>query len=457
MNPANLGHLTIVEAAQQFRTGTLQPETLIEVLIARIDALDDHINAWVSIWRDKALSAAYTARQELCNGYDRGPLHGIPIGVKDIIDVAGYPTLADAPTVLPATPALKDATLINRLRQAGAIFLGKTHTHPFAMGTITPGTFNPWNLAHIPGGSSGGSAAALAAGMCLGALGSDTGGSIRLPAGLCGITGLKPTYGLVSRRGVFPLAWTLDHLGPLARSAEDCGLLLAAIAGYDSDDPRSLSTTPTNPLARKDAGVHGMRIGLLTGYFAENLHPSYTSALQDALRLFEQHGATISEIELPFAHETPTLMTTILPSEAATIHRQQFLDKHQHYHPTVVPRLEAGLLVPAVDYLEAQRVRAAMSTATLRLFSRIDVMVAPVDSAPAPRVDEHRGAATFFTAPFNLTGLPVLTLPCGFTAERLPLGMQIIAPPLQEATAIQVGCLFQQFTDWHRQQPPLTF
>jgi aspartyl-tRNA(Asn)/glutamyl-tRNA(Gln) amidotransferase subunit A len=449
----DLPYLTIAEAGMRFRSGALRPEALLEALLARIDALDGSVGAWVCVWRAEALAAARTAAEELADGRDRGPLHGIPIGVKDLFDVAGQPTLAGAPELFAEHRATRDAAVVTRLREAGAVLLGKTQTHPLAMGTLTPTTRNPWDPERIPGGSSGGSAAALAAGMCLGALGSDTGGSIRLPAALCGVTGFKPTYGRVSRRGVQPLAWTLDHIGPLARSVEDAGLLLQALAGYDAADPRSVDAPVPDYRSRNAAGVRGLRIGRLQGRFADDLHPAYPPAMAAAAATLEHLGARLSAVDLPHADEAPALREIILPAEAATIHHARFLAQPHLFHPTVAPRLAVGTRIPATSYLQAQRLREAMRVACLALFSHVDLLLAPTDRQPAPLVRSETGASTDLTSPFNLTGFPVLALPCGFTDEGLPLGMQLVAAPWAEETLVGAGYAYQEATDWHRRRP----
>jgi aspartyl-tRNA(Asn)/glutamyl-tRNA(Gln) amidotransferase subunit A len=450
----DLAYLTIAEAGRRFRAGTLQPAALVEALLARIDVLDGRIDAWVAVWREEALAAARAAGAELAAGRDRGTLHGIPIGLKDLIDVAGCPTLAGAPELWDCNVAPADAAVVTRLRAAGAVLLGKTRTHPLAMGTITPPTRNPWDLERVPGGSSGGSAAALAAGMVPGALGSDTGGSIRLPAALCGVTGLKPTYGRVSRRGVLPLAWSLDHVGPLARTVEDCALLLQVLAGHDAADPRSVDAPVPDYLARRAAGVGGLRIGRLQGPFVEDLHPAYPPALAAAAAMLEQLGAQLGDAALPFAGEAAVLMETILPAEAATIHHARLQAQPEAFHPTVGPRLAAGLRIPATSYLQAQRLRVAMREACLALFTNFDLLLAPTDRQPAPLASSGVGATNRLTAPFNLTGFPALALPCGFTADGLPLGLQLVAAPWAEELLIQAGCAYQRATDWHEQRPP---
>ncbi|HEY8741621.1 MAG TPA: amidase, partial [Chloroflexota bacterium] len=272
-------------------------------------------------------------------------------------------------------------------------------------------------------------------------------------AALCGVSGLKPTYGRVSRRGVRPLAWTLDHLGPLARSVEDTALLLQALAGYDASDPRSVEAPVPDFLSERDRGVAGLRIGRLKGPFCEDLHPAYPPALDTAVTTLERLGAQISDVDLPYVNEAPVLMETILPAEAVTIHHQRFQTQRDRFHPTVAPRLEAGLLIPATSYLQAQRLRAVMRAACVALFAHVDILLAPTDRQPAPLVSSGLGATTRFTAPFNLTGLPALALPCGFTGEGLPLGMQLVAAPWAEATLVRAGCAYRQVTDWQQRRP----
>jgi aspartyl-tRNA(Asn)/glutamyl-tRNA(Gln) amidotransferase subunit A len=289
--------------------------------------------------------------------------------------------------------------------------------------------------------------------MCLGALGSDTGGSIRLPAALCGVTGLKPTYGRVSRRGVQPLAWTLDHIGPLARSVEDAGLLLQALAGYDAADPRSVDAPVPNYPSWGALSARGLRIGRLQGRFVDDLHPAYPPAMAAAAVTLQHLGAQLRDIELPYADQAPVLREIILPAEAATIHHARFVTQSERFHPTVAPRLAVGMRISATSYLQAQRLREAMRAACLALFRHVDLLLAPTDRQPAPLVSSQTGAGTDLTSPFNLTGFPVLALPCGFTDDGLPLGMQLVAAPWAEATLIGAGRAYQQVTDWHRRRP----
>jgi aspartyl-tRNA(Asn)/glutamyl-tRNA(Gln) amidotransferase subunit A len=433
----------------------LTPEGLVRSLLDQIRAHDSTISAWVSVWVEEALAAARLAGRELASGHDRGPLHGIPIGIKDLIDVAGKATRAGAPEFLDDSPQDADAAIISRLRTAGAILLGKTHTHPFAMGTITPQTHNPWDVERIPGGSSGGSAAALAAGMVPAALGSDTGGSIRLPAALCGVTGIKPTNGRVSRQGVWPLAWTLDHLGPLARSAEDCALLLQVLAGYDPDDARSVDISVPNFSAGFERGVRGLRIGIPKHAFDTAIDPEIARAVELAATTLEQAGAQLSDVTLRYAAEAPTLIGIILPAEAAAFHLQRLTEHPELFHPTVGPRLERGLLLPATAYVDAQRLRSAMTAAIRVLFHGVDLLLLPTTREVAPRIRDGLGVDTDLTCPFNLTGSPALAVPCGISSGGLPIGCQLVSAHWREDVALAAGHAYQQLTDWHTKRPAL--
>ena len=468
-------YLSISEAANDLRSGLTSPTELVEDALARIDALDGEIRAFVTVLRDEAYADAEQAEREMRTGLFRSPLHGIPIGVKDIIAVKNVPITAGS-KVLADFVATEDAAVIEQLRRAGAIIIGKTNTHEFAYGTITPPTRNPWDTSRIPGGSSGGSAAAIAAQMCLGALGSDTGGSIRIPAACCGITGLKPTYGRVSCYGVIPLSWSLDHVGPLARSAEDCALLFDAIARYDPRDPNSVSGPPAQASASLISGaegrgplsLQGIRLGIPTESFVAPLDPEVRAAWRAALLVLKEEGAETVDIEVPFP--AMEMYRTIQRPEATLAHieRGWFPEHAEEYTERTRQNLLKGQHIPAVDYLRMQQQRRVFSSAMRAAMETIHALVLPtipVPAFPVEQVDQpvtidgvleesNAGALLRLTRAFNLSGLPAISLPCGFTSSGLPIGLQIAGKPLEEAMILRITHAYQQLTDWHRREIP---
>ena len=371
----------------------------------------------------------------------------------------------------------EDATLVTKLAEAGAIALCKTNTHEFAFGTVTPPTRNPWDAERGPGGSSGGSAAAVASGEVIAALGTDTGGSIRIPSSWCGVTGLKPTYGLVSCAGIIPLSWSYDHAGPIAHTVEDCALLLDALAGYDPRDPNSIDVPTPDYVAALAAQrapeevVRGTRIGVPSYFFFDYVDPEVNAAVRAAIAQFESLGATAEEVDVP--HELDDLFNAVYRGvqrpEAYTYHIDKgwLTERADHYTPTVRANLEAGAAYTAADYIRALQARRRFADAMRAVLERVDVLVMPTVAVAAPPIEgyddwfkvggrEIPDGSLRLTFPFNLTGQPALTLPCGFTQSGLPIGLQLVTRHFGEATLLRLGHAYQRVTDWHGRQTPLS-
>jgi aspartyl-tRNA(Asn)/glutamyl-tRNA(Gln) amidotransferase subunit A len=470
-------YMSIREAAEEIHSGLITPTELVLETLEAIDEQDSEIQAFVTVMRDEALRAAEQAEQELRTGLYRSQLHGIPIAIKDLIAVKGVRTTASS-KVLSDYVSPEDAMVVEQLRKAGAIIIGKTNTFEFAYGPYAPPTRNPWDHTRTTGGSSGGSAAAVAAGMVTGAIGTDTGGSIRIPSSCCGLTGLKPTYGRVSCYGVIPLSWTLDHVGPLGRSAEDCSILFDAIAKYDPRDPNSVSGPPTSSTrntstlssgtsGRDPLSLQGLRIGIPQESFVAPLDPEVRLAWHAAIHVLEEAGAESIEVELP--RPTMDLYRTIQKSEASLAHRQKqwFPQRSDLYSETVRTRLAEGMQIAAVDYLDALNERRIFASSLRTIMQRVDAFVLPTLPLPALRSElagtdieidgVAENATTSYlrlTMPFNLTGLPTVSCPCGFSAEGLPFGLQIAGRPFEETTVLRIAHTYQQFTDWHRREIP---
>lgn len=442
--------LTLWDAADRIRDRRLSPVELAESVLSRIDAADGRVGAFVTVTADHALRAARAAESEIANGNRRGPLHGVCVGVKDLVDTRGIRTTASSRVRGDHVPA-SDAAVLERLADAGAVLVGKTHTHEFANGVITPTTRNPWNLDRIPGGSSGGSAAAVAARMCQGAIGTDTAGSVRIPASVCGTVGLKPTYGRVSRRGVAPLSWSLDHVGVLARTVRDVALLMDAIAGYDRADPATCEVPVPDHGAELAAGVEGLVLGVPRNYFWERIDPEVEAAVRAAIQQLESLGARLRDVELPYAELYMGAEFGMLFPEASAYHQETLRSQGCLYEADVRVLLEAGELMPATDYIKALRARTLIQRGWRDMFTGLDAVVAPTLPAVAAKVGElaftwpgggqERVSDSYVrtSAPANLTGLPALSVPCGFSAAGLPIGFQIIGRPFDEPRVLRIG------------------
>jgi aspartyl-tRNA(Asn)/glutamyl-tRNA(Gln) amidotransferase subunit A len=465
MTTAEIARLSITQAAALIGKRKLSPVELTEACLQRIGSLDARVRAFITVTREDALAAAQQAAGAITGGNYKGPLHGIPIALKDLFDTAGVRTTAGSKIMAQRVPD-EDAEVTARLKAAGAVILGKLNMHEFAFGItgVNPhygGTHNPWDLTRMSGGSSSGSGAAVATGMTLGALGTDTGGSIRAPSSLGGITGLKPTYGRVSRRGVVPLSWALDHVGPMARSAADAAIILKAIAGHDPrEESSSEEPVPDYVEALKGPRLEGLRVGAPREYFFDNVDAEVLEAVRAAISVLGDLKAQVSEVSLPHIAEAPAAVNAIMLPEALAYHRQWLSERPEEYGEDVRARLEMGLLYPAVTYVQAQRLRSLMVEEwRTKVFDRVDLLAVPTTPVPAPSLDENNVQTTLtltrFTGAFNLTGLPAISIPCGFSSGGLPIGLQLVGRWWEEGTVLRAAHAYQQATDWHTREPPL--
>jgi aspartyl-tRNA(Asn)/glutamyl-tRNA(Gln) amidotransferase subunit A len=466
MTSSELCYLTITEAAAGLRAGRFSPLELTRACLERIEAIDGRLHSFITLTAELALKRAEQVQRELHSGEDRGPLHGIPVAVKDLYATKGIRTTCHSAVLQDWIPDY-DATTLIKLNDAGAVLLGKLGMHEFAFGGPSidapfPAVRNPWNPACVTGGSSSGSGAALAAGLCYGALGSDTGGSIRNPAAHCGIVGIKPTYGRVSRYGVVPLSWSLDHAGPMARSVEDCAHLLQVLAGHDAKDPASALAPVPDFRAALKVGIKGLRVGVpRSHWFDENLGvaPGTESVFNTALNTLHELGAEIIEVEgKPFALARKANQT-ILIAEAYAYHEKTYQRTPTKFGSAVRRRMLEGAFLSAADYIVALRARAALNEQIRANFMRVDVLATPTVARPPDAFDtmdpNEQNLRPNFTNPFNLTGLPAISVPCGFTEEHLPVGLQIAAPAFDETTCFRVAHAYEQATEWRHQRPPV--
>ncbi len=457
--------LTAVEASRAFAAKTLSPVELVTALLARIEKLDPKLNAFIRLDAEGAMGAARAAEAEIAQGRIRGPLHGVPVGVKDIIDVATLPTTCHS-QVLVNNIAKTDAVVIQKLRQAGAIIMGKMSTHEFAIGGPSfdlpfPPARNPWNPDYHPGGSSSGSGAGVCAGLFPVALGSDTGGSVRNPASACGIVGLKPTYGLVSRRGVFPLSFTLDHVGPLTRTVADNALMLDALAGHDPADPGSTATQARYFGRMLDRGVRGLRIGFVRHFHETDMpaHPEVTAGLEDVARILQAEGAEVRTVTLPSLNEFSGINRVILCSEAWSIHAPWLRDRPGEYGQLSRRRLLPGAFMTAGDYVGAQRRRLELIAAVEDALREYDVLLCASSMDPSSRMDDPEETARTYPrqarSPFNVTGHPALAMMAGLSSGGLPVSVQFVGRYFDDATVLRVAAAYERATPWHKKRPPI--
>jgi aspartyl-tRNA(Asn)/glutamyl-tRNA(Gln) amidotransferase subunit A len=457
--------LTLAGAAEQIERGEISPVELTEAFLERIRRLNPMLNAFITVTEEEALRDARQAEKEIRDGKYRGPLHGIPVAIKDMFDTAGIRTTAGSRILAQNIPS-SDATAVARLRENGAVVVGKANLHEWAFGVTNDNphfgaTKNPWDIDRIPGGSSGGSAVAVSARMCLGALGTDTGGSIRVPASACGIVGIKPTRGLVSVRGVIPLSWSLDHAGPMALTTRDLAILLFVIAGYDEADPVSVQRSiPVNYEVEMCKGVQGLRIAVPTNHFFDAIDDDVQKAVRNAIVTFEHLDASITEIAFEKVEEDPATNRIILGAEASTLHLEHLNSSRSNIGNDVLERLRRGLETSPQDYVLARRIQDERRRARALFFEKFDVLVTPtIPSDPPVREGLNAvntsGNLTRFTSPFNLTGLPAISIPCGFSRKGLPIGMQLVAKHWNEALLFRAAFAYENATGWYKQKPNL--
>jgi aspartyl-tRNA(Asn)/glutamyl-tRNA(Gln) amidotransferase subunit A len=458
MTHTDLCFLTAAELTPLLRQRQVSPVDVVEALLARIDALNDTLLAYLSVNGEQALAAARAAELDIAAGGYRGPLHGIPVAYKDIYDVQGLPTTA-ASKVMQGYVASEDCTVAARLRQAGAICLGKLNTLEFASGSMEVfGTArNPWNTDASPGGSSSGSGVALAARMIPLATGSDTGGSVRMPAALCGIVGLKPTYGRISRAGIIPLSWSLDHAGPMARTVADAALLLQTMAGPDRRDPSAaLQPVPDYAAALRE-DLHGIRLGVPRAFFFEAADAEVIAALEKAIETMQSLGASVQEVELPHARYGPAASWAIAYTESFAFHREQFFARARDYTPAFLHKITGAACLTAVERITAQRLRQVITAEFQAALQTVDAMVTPTTAFPAYAIGGRSPQADMrsLTRPVSLTGLPALAVPCGFTEAGLPVSLQLIGRAWDESTVLRIGHAYEQAAGWYTQPPPI--
>ncbi len=458
-----------LELGALLRRRAVSATEITGAMLQRIERLEPELHAYITVAACEAMEAAQRCDAELAAGQDRGPLHGIPVAVKDLFDTAGLRTTSGSRIMAERVPE-RDATCIARLRAAGAVIIGKTNLNEFACGVTTTNahygnTNNPWDRARTPGGSSGGSAAAVAAGLCTLATGSDTGGSIRIPAALCGIVGLKPTYGRISCHGVMPLSWEQDHPGPMARSVYDAAIMLGAMAGWDAADPATVRRPVPDYAAELGRGER-WRIGVDHDFALSGTSAEVRAAFERALGVVTDLGAEVIDVRVPGLAEGIAAGITIWNAEAGAVHAEWLRTRPEDYDPQVRPRLESALSVGGVEYARAQRARRELTRRLEVLFEGMQLLATPMCAVGAPPhgaktvvVDgEEMGVLTGltrFSRVFNLTGLPAISLPCGFTADGLPIGLQLVGAPFDEATVLRAAYAYEQASEWHRRRPPL--
>jgi aspartyl-tRNA(Asn)/glutamyl-tRNA(Gln) amidotransferase subunit A len=468
---------TIQQLSRKIRDRSISPVELTRDCLARIDQLNPALNAFITVTADSALEQARRAEQEILRGEWRGPLHGIPIGLKDILDTAGLRTTAASALYKDRIPT-EDAEVVRRLRAVGAIILGKQNLHEFAYGGSSLISWfgevhNPWDITRLTGGSSGGSAASVAAGLGFAAVGTDTAGSVRLPAAYCGVVGLKPTYGRVSARGVVPLSWSYDHVGPIVNSVYDAALMLQVLAGYDAGDPASIDAPVPDFVAAVDQHIAQhvaqnipqptptLRIGVPRSFFFDDLHPEVAAAIEKAIEIFRELRAEIREVKL----EVSTTDRKLASAEAYAYHESFVARSPELYQPSTLARIQSGAKISASDALRASRDLQASRHAIRKIFDDVEVLLTPTVPIPPPAIADLREHPDTLrpremimlrnTRPFNVWGNPAISVPCGFTKDGLPIGLQLAAAPWREDVVLQAAHAYEQATEWHTKMPEL--
>ena len=470
MDTLEICYMSAGDLSKLVQNKEISPVEIIEAHLTRIDATEPVLNSFITLLADEARGAALQAEKDIQAGRYKGPLHGIPVALKDLYDTGGVRTTSGSRIFDNFIPT-EDCTVAAKFQQAGAILVGKLNMHPFAYGPTGENLdyghmHNPWNPDMVTGGSSGGSGSAAAAGQCTITTGSDTGGSIRIPAALCGIVGLKPTYGLVSRHGLTALSWSLDHPGPMTRTVEDAAITMNVIAGHDPKDVASAKVDIPDYTSALTGDIEGLRIGIVKEYFETPLDPQVRKAVMDAIGLLESMGAEVKEVSYPMFNQSQAISSTVLMSEATAYHRDLLeKDGHQIYEP-VRQRLEAGLFISAAEYLRAQQARTIFDNQGRRLLDDVDLLAGPTEPVTAPRIMASKvmageqevgvvGALTQYTRPYNINGFPAISVPCGFSDENMPIGLQLAGKPFDELTVLRAAHAYEQATDWHTRRPPV--
>ncbi len=461
----DLNYLTLAEASDLIAKQKVSCEELTQVHLDRISVLESKLNCFITRTQEAALKRARELDTEIKNGISRGPLHGLPIALKDLFETRGILTTAGSLFFNDWVPE-DDGVVVERLNAAGAVNLGKLNMHEIALGVTNNNPHygachNPWDLERTPGGSSGGSGSALAAGLCMGSMGSDTGGSIRIPASLSGVVGLKPTFGRVSLRGVVPLSWNLDHPGPMARRVEDTALLLQVIAGYDPEDPVSVDTDVPDYPAQLNGNVRGWRVALAEDPFFTKADADVLAAVRAAAEVFASLGAQISPVEFPGAYEAAKDNGLMVTSDAAAFHQERLTDLPEKFGEDIRQRLEIGAAYTSSEYSLARRNQTVLRRKFEQFFNDYDLLLTATTPIAAPLLEgpdavEQARTLTRFTAPFNISGLPAISLPCGFTDQGLPIGLQIVTRPWGEAALLRAAQAYERATEWHQRRPNLS-
>ena len=470
MSTSDLYYLSISEAADLLQSGEISPVDLINAHLERIEATDDRLNSFITLLAEESLKAAQDAERSIGSGDYLGPLHGIPIGLKDLYYTKGVRTTIGSKILRDFVPD-NDAAVTESFKKAGAIIIGKLQMHEFALGptSINPHdgpAHNPWDVERVTGGSSGGSGSSVAAGQVMGALGSDTGGSVRIPAALCGIVGLKPTFGRVSRYGVYPLSWSLDTVGPMTRTVRDTALVLNTIAGYDYRDPWSVDTPVEDYTHGIENGVEGLRIGIPNEYFFDLIDTEVSRAFDQASRVLEELGAHVERVSIPILERSLAISGSIMMPEAAAVHIDHLRNRADDIGNDVRDRLETGALTPATDYIVAQQARRLFNRELAEVMTDFDLLLTPTVALGAPCIDQPSvtiegstlpavAVLARLTRPFNISGIPTVTVPSGFTEDGMPIGLQIAGRAFDEATVLRAAYAYEQATDWHSRRPTL--
>lgn len=455
---------SLTELAAHLKAKALSPVEVTGSLLERIDIEDKKLNSYITVMHDEAMEAAKEAEDEIARGNYRGPLHGVPLSLKDLIFTKGVPTTMGSEFFKDYITDY-DATVTRKLKDAGAVIIGKVNLHQFAYGPLGDRSYfgptrNPHNTAKFPGGSSGGSGAAVAAGLCYGSLGTDTGGSIRIPSSLCGVVGMKPTFGRVSKYGAFPLSWTLDHIGPMTRTIEDNVAMFAVVAGHDPQDYFSANVPVDVNMAYIKAGIRGGKIGIPKAFFFEDISPEVLALVEKAIRDFERMGAEIKEVEIPHIEEISLAHSITLMSEAFTVHEERLRSLPDKFEEEVRNRLLPSIFISASEYLQAQQVRQLGIREFNKALADVDVLLAPGTAIVAQDVDQRevdingkteavRTAVTRIQGPGDITGLPSLTVPCGLSGEGLPVAYQLMGKAFDEATLYRYGYAYEQQSDFN--------